>query len=170
MAVTIDALQPADWPVVRTIYLAGIATGNATFQSSAPDWESWDAAHLAQPRLAAREGYTLLGWAVLSPVSARPVYAGVSEVSIYIAQEARGRGVGRALLAALNAAADAAGLWTLQAVVFPENSASVALFTHQGYRIVGRRERLGRMSYGPFSGSWRDVLLLERRSPTAGMY
>jgi phosphinothricin acetyltransferase len=161
----VDALRPADWEAVRAIYLAGIATGNATFEQSAPEWAAWDAGHLAQPRLAARAADdAVLGWAALSPVSGRCVYAGVAEVSVYIAEGARGQGVGRALLQQLVADSEAAGIWTLQAGIFPENTASVTLHQYCGFRIVGRRERLGQMQ-----GVWRDVLLLERRSAIAGV-
>lgn len=162
---TIDALQPGDWEAAAAIYRQGIATGNATFEQEAPPWEAWDRGHLEAPRLAARTASgALLGWAALSPVSSRCVYRGVAEVSVYVAQEVRGRGIGRGLLAALVAASEAAGIWTLQAGIFPENTASVALHHRCGFRTVGRRERLGRMG-----GVWRDVLLLERRSAVAGV-
>ena len=156
---TIDQLTADDWPAVRAIYAAGIATGQATFETTAPDWPAWDAARLACCRLAARRGPELVGWATLGPVSARPVYRGVAEVSVYIAAAARGMGVGRALLAALVEAAEAAGIWTLQASIFPENAASLALDRACGFRVVGRRERIAR-----HHGRWRDTLLLERRS------
>jgi len=160
MEIRIDAMRPDDWPAVRTIYEAGIATGNATFQTEAPAWDEWDAGHLTSCRLVARDEMdAVLGWAALRPVSARPVYAGVTEVSVYVAAHARGRGVGRRLLQALVAASEADGRWTLQAGIFPENAASVALHAACGFRIVGRRERIGRLH-----GVWRDVLLLERRS------
>lgn len=148
---------------VLAIYARGIETGDATFQTEAPSWEAWDAGHLAAPRLVAAEGEVVLGWAALSPVSSRPAYAGVGEVSVYVAPEARGRGVGGLLLRALVEAAEEAGLWTLQAGIFPENEASVRLHRAAGFRLVGRRERLGQRD-----GRWRDVLLLERRSPVVG--
>lgn len=159
----IDSMQPADWPTVRAIYLEGIATGNATFEQSAPEWETWDAGHLRVPRLVARSDGEMLGWAALSAVSGRCVYAGVAEVSIYIAGQARGRGVGTQLLARLIEVSEAEGIWTLQAGIFPENSASIALHQRAGFRIVGTRERLGQMN-----GRWRDVALMERRSSIAG--
>ena len=159
-----DDLRPADWAQVRRIYEEGIASGHGTFESRAPDWESWDRAHRAAPRLVARENGRVRGWAALSPVSARPVYAGVAEVSIYVAASERGRGVGRALLAELVARSEQAGLWTLQAGIFPENAASLRLHASCGFRVVGRRERLGRHD----DGRWRDVLLLERRSSSVG--
>lgn len=161
----IEAMPPAAWAAVRAIYLAGIATGNATFEQDAPEWAAWDAGHLAMPRLVARAADgTIGGWAALSPVSSRCVYAGVAEVSVYVAEGARRQGVGFALLRQLVADAEAAGIWTLQAGIFPENTASVALHERCGFRVVGRRERLGQMH-----GVWRDVLLLERRSAVAGV-
>lgn len=157
-------LQPAHWPAVRAIYEAGIATGQATFTTEAPSWEAWDGAHLAHCRLVATGAAgQVLGWAALSPVSGRCVYAGVAEVSIYIGAEARGQGVGRQLLAALVAESEQHGLWMLQAGIFPENAASLALHASQGFRVVGRRERIGQLR-----GQWHDTLLLERRSAVVG--
>ena len=161
--VVIDALSPDDWERVRAIYLEGIATGHATFETGAPPWERWDGDHLPRARLVAREGPEILGWAALSAVSGRCVYAGVAEVSVYVAAAARGRGVGRALLQALIRASEDAGIWTLQAGVFPDNASSLALHRRCGFREVGRRERLGKLG-----GVWRDVVLLERRSSTVG--
>ena len=160
----IEPLTADDWPVVRTIYAEGIATGQATFETDVPDWPAWDAARLACCRLAARRGAVLVGWATLGPVSSRPVYRGVAEVSVYVAAAARGQGIGRALLAALVEASEEAGLWTLQAGIFPENAASLALHRACGFRVVGRREHIAR-----HHGRWRDTLLLERRSERAGM-
>ncbi|HEV8162931.1 MAG TPA: GNAT family N-acetyltransferase [Actinomycetota bacterium] len=156
----IQPLRPADWPAVRAIYQAGIATGDATFETAAPTWEAWDAAHLPGHRLKATDGDRVLGWAALAPVSDRRAYAGVAEDSIYVAPQAQGRGVGRALLDALVASAERAGIWTVQTGIFPENRASVRLHQACGFRVVGVRERIGRLH-----GRWRDVLLLERRSP-----
>lgn len=164
MAVTIDELKAADWPRVRAIYLAGLATGQATFEVAAPSWAVWDAGHLPTPRLVARIDGEVAGWAALSPVSDRCVYAGVAEVSIYVGAEHRGAGLGRALLTALIEGAEQRGLWTLQAGVFPENEASVRLQLACGFREVGRRERIGRRD-----GVWRDTLLLERRSRVVGV-
>jgi L-amino acid N-acyltransferase YncA len=170
VAFRIDALCAADWDAARAIYQEGIATGVATFETEAPPWEKWDAARLPTPRLGALEDMhggnagRLLGWAALSGVSDRCVYAGVAEVSVYVAAAARGIGVGRALLGALCDAADQGGLWTLQAGIFPENIASMKLHQACGFRIVGRRERLGKLA-----GTWRDVMLLERRSAVAGV-
>jgi len=156
-------MRPEDWPGVRAVFLEGVATGQATFETSAPEYPAWDAAHRAEPRLVAADAEGLAGWAALSPVSRRTCYAGVAEVSVYVAARCRGRGVGRRLLAALIAASERLDIWTLQAVVFPENPASVALHERAGFRLVGRRERIARLS-----GAWRDTLLLERRSPTVG--
>lgn len=156
---TIDKLLPNDWEQVRSIYLEGIATGNATFETNAPDWETWNANHLSVGRLAAREGDSVIGWAALSAVSTRRVYSGVAEVSVYVAASARGRGVGRLLLVSLVKEAEENGLWTLQAGIFPENQASIKLHKACGFREVGRRERIGKLS-----GVWRDVVLMERRS------
>lgn len=160
----IDTLKPGDWEQVRDIYLQGIAAGHATFETEAPTWERWDAAHLPASRLVARPGQVILGWAALSPVSSRCVYAGVAEVSIYVAEQSRGQGIGRALLEALIALSEQMGIWTLQAGIFPENQASLALHKKVGFRVVGLRERIGKLK-----GVWRDVLLLERRSKTVGV-
>jgi L-amino acid N-acyltransferase YncA len=151
------------WDAVRRIYAEGIATGNATFQTEPPEWEAFDAGHLALCRWVAEAEGVILGWAALSPVSSRCVYAGVAEVSVYVAEGARGRGVGRRLLRTLIASSEAAGLWTLQAGIFPENTGSLAIHRDLGFREVGRRERLGCLAE-----RWRDVLLLERRSRTVG--
>ena len=157
-------MRPGDWDAVRAIYMDGIATGNATFETSTPDWEQWDKGHLRSCRLVARSGGKVLGWAALSPVSSRCVYGGVAEASLYVAELWRGKGVGRTLLAALVEASEAAGIWTLQAGVFPENMASLELLKRGGFRVVGIRQRLGSMN-----GRWRDVALLERRSAKVGV-
>jgi len=157
-------MSPDDWPAVRAIYLEGIATGNATFEQTAPEWDKWDAGHLPAGRIVARSAGAVLGWAALSGVSSRCAYAGVAEVSIYVADEARGRGIGRQLMARLIADSEAAGIWTLQAGIFPENDASIALHQRAGFRIVGRRERPGQLN-----GRWRDVMLMERRSTVVGL-
>ena len=159
-------MTAAHWLAVRAIYAEGIATGQATFATEAPSWADWDAGHLPTCRLVATAESApaaLLGWAALSPVSGRCVYAGVAEVSVYVAAAARGQGVGKALLAALVAESEQRGLWTLQAGIFPENAASVGLHEAVGFRVVGRRERIGQMH-----GQWRDTLLLERRSTVVG--
>ncbi len=149
---------------VLDIYAEGVATGHATFESGPPAWEAFDTGHLPAHRfVAVDEEGAVLGWAAASPVSGRCVYAGVIEDSVYVARTARGRGVGRELLARLLASARDAGVWTVQAGIFPENEPSVALHRAAGFRVVGTRERLGRMSHGPLAGRWRDVLLLEHR-------
>ena len=172
----IEAMRPENWAAVRAIYLEGIATGNATFETESPSWEVWDASHAKVPRLVARETEdgastvvrgprgAILGWAALTPVSGRCVYAGVGDLSVYVAGFARGRGLGKALLRALVTESERAGIWTLQAGIFPENEASLALHRSCGFRDVGRRERIGKMN-----GVWRDVMLLERRSEVAGV-
>lgn len=158
--VTIAPLRADHWTAVARIYAEGIATGHATFETEVPGWERWDGSHLADHRLVALSADEVVGWAALSPVSDRCVYGGVAEESVYVADDARGRGVGRALLEALIEGAEAAGIWTIQTGIFPENEASVRLHERVGFRIVGVRERLGMLH-----GVWRDVLLLERRSP-----
>ncbi|HTZ75532.1 MAG TPA: GNAT family N-acetyltransferase [Candidatus Aquilonibacter sp.] len=161
----IAPMTTEDWPAVRAIYREGIATGNATFETSAPEWEAWNKGHLQSCRFVARAGRDgVAGWAALSPVSGRCVYAGVAEVSVYVSEKARGKGLGTALLIALVNASEQNGIWTLQAGIFPENAASVKLHEGAGFRIVGRREKLGAMN-----GRWRDVLLLERRSGVVGV-
>ena len=157
-------LQPGDWDEVKEIYLEGIATGNATFETAAPSWEQWDAAHLPLARLVARQEGTLVGWAALSPVSQRCVYGGVAEVSVYVSASTRRSGVGRKLLQSLIDESEQNGIWTLQAGMFPENTGSLALHQSCGFREVGRRERIGKMN-----GVWRDTILLERRSTTVGV-
>jgi len=149
---------------VRSIYEEGIATGHATFETMAPAWEVWDAGHLKSCRLVAVDQGRTVGWAALSPVSGRCVYAGVAEVSVYVAAAERGRGIGQRLLAELVDASEREGLWTLQAGIFPENQASLVIHERCGFRVVGRRQKLGRLG-----ARWRDVLLLERRSTTVGI-
>ncbi|HEX8162611.1 MAG TPA: GNAT family N-acetyltransferase [Pyrinomonadaceae bacterium] len=163
MGITVEEMRAGDWGRVRAIYLEGIATGDATFETGAPEFGAWDAAHLSSCRLVAREGGEVVGWAALSPVSSRCVYGGVAEVSVYVAASARGRGVGHTLLAALVEASERNDLWTLQAGVLAENAASIRLHERCGFRVVGRRERLGKLK-----GVWRDVVLLERRSAVVG--
>jgi L-amino acid N-acyltransferase YncA len=157
--VQLAAMRADDWPAVRKIYAEGIATGNATFETEAPSFERWDASHLTAHRLVAWVEGAIVGWAALAPVSERCVYRGVAENSVYVAASARGLGIGYRLLDALVAAAEDDGIWTIQTGVFPENTASLALHGHCGFRVVGRRERLGVLH-----GIWRDVIFLERRS------
>jgi phosphinothricin acetyltransferase len=160
----LDALRPSDWEQVRSVYLEGISSRNATFETDAPTWEKWDAAHLRFGRLVARAADIVLGWSALSPVSDRCCYAGVAEVSLYVGARHRGQGIGKALLQATIDLAEKNGVWTLQAGIFPENRASLTLVKKCGFREVGRRERLGKLH-----GEWRDVLLLERRSRVVGL-
>jgi L-amino acid N-acyltransferase YncA len=161
---TITALLPAHWPAVKAIYEAGLATGNANFQTSAPNWEEWDAAHLKHSRLVALDGDTVTGWAALTPVSGRCVYAGVAEVSVYIDPAYQGQGLGKTLLQALISESEAGGIWTLQAGIFPENTASIRLHESAGFRQIGIRQRIGKMG-----DRWRDTVLLEKRSQTVGL-
>jgi phosphinothricin acetyltransferase len=168
-------MPPQLWPAVREIYRQGIATGNATFETELPDWEKWDSAHLKRCRLVASEpaeeealvgikDFRILGWAALSPVSTRRVYSGVAEVSVYVDENTRGNGVGKSLLQALIEESELHSIWTLQAGIFPENVASIALHRSCGFRKVGVRHRIGK-----FGERWRDVLLLERRSSRVGI-
>jgi L-amino acid N-acyltransferase YncA len=156
-------LGAADWLVVRSIYLDGIASGQATFETKPPTWERWDRVHLPAPRLVAISNEIIVGWAALSPVSARSVYAGVAEVSVYIASGWHGHGIGRGLLETLVLESEKQGIWTLQAGIFPENVASISLHKSCGFREVGTRARIGKLN-----GVWRDTILLERRSKTVG--
>ena len=166
----IQQLQPAHWTAVREIYQAGIDTGHATFESRAPEsFEQWIGGHVAQLCLVAVAGDTLLGWAALSRASGRCVYAGVAEESVYVAPMHLRRGIGRRLLEELISQSEERGYWTLQAGIFPENSASIALHRSLGFEALGLRRRIGRMGYGPMAGRWRDVLYLERRSPRVGV-
>jgi len=164
MTLSVEKMLRGHWPEVRAVYEEGLATGDATFETEAPEWERWDASHLRACRLVALTGGRVAGWAALSPVSARKVYAGVAEVSVYVGADFRGRGVGRALLSTLVRESESEGIWTLQAGIFPENVASVELHRACGFREVGRRERVGRLR-----GRWRDTVLLERRSRTVGV-
>jgi L-amino acid N-acyltransferase YncA len=174
----IEPLRPADWPAVAAIYAQGIATGDATFETIVPSWEHWDSSHLPEHRLVActdpaqpatrQPGPThaageVVAWAALAPVSDRCAYAGVAENSIYVAERARGLGVGRRLLTQLVERAERAGIWTVQTGIFPENTASLALHQRCGFRVLGVRERIGQLQ-----GRWRDVVTLERRSAIAG--
>jgi L-amino acid N-acyltransferase YncA len=152
------------WSAAERIYLEGIATGNATFETTTPSWEAWDRGHLRDHRVVAvDESAAVLGWAALSPVSDRCVYEGVAENSVYVAEGSRGRGIGRRLLEDLIRRSEEAGIWTIQTGIFPENGPSLRLHEHVGFRVVGTRERIGRLN-----GVWRDVVFLERRSSTIG--
>jgi phosphinothricin acetyltransferase len=158
-ATTIEGLKPEHWPGVARVYGDGISSGHATFETDVPSWEDWDSSHLPDHRLVALRDGEVVGWAAVSPVSDRCVYGGVVESSVYVAEVARGRGVGRRLLEELITSTEAAGIWTIEAGMFPENEGSIRLHERVGFKIVGRRERLGKLG-----GVWRDVLLLERRS------
>ena len=162
-------MKPEDWEQVRSIYLEGIGTGNSTFESDAPDWSKWDSSHLWEHRLVIREDDTILAWAALSPVSSRCVYSGVAELSLYVAGAHRGKGIGSTLLAALIISTEKTGLWTLQGSIFPENTSSLRLVRKHGFKEIGRREKIGKMTYGDLAGTWRDVILVERRSTVAGI-
>jgi phosphinothricin acetyltransferase len=164
MKVEIEPMRAEDWPAVRAIYVQGIATGDATFDTEAPDWDRWDAGHLEACRLVARDGNDdVVAWAALSPVQRKSAYRGVAEGSLYVLEDARGTGVGRRLSEAMIEAAEAAGIWTLELWIFPENRASIELCESLGFRIVGVRERIGKRA-----GLWRDVVLMERRSEAVG--
>ena len=161
-ALEIRDLRPADWSEVARIYAEGIETGNATFETEVPEWEDWDATHLVEHRFVAQADDGVVGWIALAPVSTRCCYAGVAEVSAYVGAEARGRGVGAALTEAVIESSERAGVWTLETGVFPENEASLRLLRRSGFRVVGIRERIGKLD-----GVWRDVVFLERRSEEA---
>ena len=164
MDISILPLLAEAWPEVARIYSEGIDTGHATFETAPPPWDAWNASHLEAPRLVACEDGRVLGWAALSPVSSRCVYGGVAEVSVYVSERSRGRGIGALLLEHLVRDSESRGIWTLQAGIFPENRASVAIHRKAGFIEVGRRVRLGKLK-----GEWRDVLLLERRSTVVGV-
>ncbi len=163
-AVTVDPMLPADWPNVSAIYLEGLATGNATLETLAPTWEQWDRGHLPIARLVARRGRTIAGWCAMTRVSQRACYAGVAELSVYVANWARGQRVGDALMKAAIQASEQAGIWTLIGNLLPENEASLRLCLSNGFRQVGRHER-----FGERNGVWRDVIIVERRSNIVGL-
>lgn len=166
----IRTMTAGDAEDVRTIYQAGIDTGQATFETQAPDWTAFDQGKMAAPRLVSvDEDGSVTGWAVLSPTSSRCVYGGVAEITIYVAASARGKGVGTMLIEAMVEASEAEGIWTLVAGIFPENEGSVALHQKAGFDILGRRKRIGKMRHGPMAGQWRDILWLERRSSRVGI-
>jgi L-amino acid N-acyltransferase YncA len=158
--IAVIPLGVGHWEYVERIYVEGIATGNATFETSAPAWEAWDQGHLVDLRLVAVRADEVLGWTALSPVSDRCVYGGVAEESVYVAAAERGRGIGRLLLEELILRSEQAGVWTIQTGIFPENTASIRLHERVGFRVLGVREKLGKLN-----GEWRDVVFLERRSP-----
>ena len=156
----IQRLENEHYPSVKKIYEQGIVTGNATFQTAAPEWTEWDQSHLVHSRIVAIEDDQVVGWAALTPVSGRCVYAGVAEISVYIDERYRGRGIGKMLLQHLISESESHNIWTLQAGVFPENISSLKIHESLGFRKVGYRERIGQLK-----GVWRDTVLLEKRSP-----
>jgi len=161
---TFEKLTADHWPQVKEIYEQGIATGNATFQASAPSWEEWDASHAGTCRIVAIENDKVSGWAALTPVSGRCVYSGVGEVSVYVSPDAQGKGIGRSLLQELIRQSENNGFWTLTAGVFPENKGSLKIHEQTGFKVLGIREKIGKMN-----GIWRDTVLLERRSRVTGI-
>lgn len=160
----ITLLKQTHYPSVANIYLEGIATGHATFQTEAPDWNNWDKTHLPHSRFIAVDNDIILGWAALTPVSSRCVYAGVAEVSIYVSTKHHGKGVGDLLMQKLVEDSEANNIWTLQSGIFPENKASIGLHIKHGFRIMGTREKIGKMN-----DTWRDTVIMERRSKVAGI-
>lgn len=163
MDIRIETMKPDDWDAVRAIYAAGIATGNATFETEPPSWEVWDEKHIPHCRLVARSEGQIVGWVAMTPTSSRKAYAGVCEHSIYIAESARGKGVGKKLLTAFIEDTERAGVWTLHTSIFPENVASLALHKSCGFREIGYRERIAQLN-----GVWRTTVMLERRSRVVG--
>ena len=161
---TFDKMHPEDWLGVKGIYKEGIKTGNATFQTEAPEWDEWNENHLQHSRVVVKVNGIIAGWTALSPVSGRCVYGGVAEVSVYVTDDERGKGLGKQLLEKLIEESELNGIWTLQASIFPENIGSLRVHEHSGFRIIGRRERIGEMN-----GVWRDTILLERRSNRIGI-
>jgi len=164
MEFQIDSLRESDWERVRAIYLEGLATGQTSFETEAPSWADWDAAHLAHSRMVARAAGRVVAWAALSPMSRRRCYAGVAEVSIYVAAAARGHVIGRRLLGELVASSERHGIWTLFGSTFPENQASLRAQAACGFRVMGRRERIAQ-----HHGVWRDTVITERRSAIVGV-
>src|SRR4051812_20772220 len=165
----LEPMLEDDWSRVAAIYREGIATGNATFATAPPEsWAAWSAGKINACSIVVRDGPTILGWAAVSPTSSRACYAGVVEHSVYVAQTARGRGIGAQLLHELIRVTEAQGIWMIQSSIFPENGASLALHSRCGFRVVGQRERIARMEYGSYAGQWRDTVLIERRSTSVG--
>jgi phosphinothricin acetyltransferase len=169
MDITIRPMTETDWPAVARVFREGIDTGHATFETEVPPWEDWDGSHMKSCRLVAEVDGQVVAWAALTAVSDRCVYGGVAETSVYVGSAGRGLGVGTRLLQAAVVESEQAGLWSLEAQTFPENAASIALHEGVGFRQVGTRSRVGKMSYGPMKGAWRDVVLLQRRSETVGV-
>ncbi|WP_249871468.1 GNAT family N-acetyltransferase [Oceanobacillus saliphilus] len=164
MEYKIDKMIDSDWEQVQAIYIQGIQTKNATFEEAAPSWESWNKGHIEVCRFVVREGEKIHGWAALSPTSDRRAFAGIAELSIYLRLESAGKGIGILLIQKMIEASEAAGFWTLQSGIFPENVSSMKLHEKAGFRIIGIRERMGKLN-----GVWRDVAMMERRSKIVGM-
>ena len=164
MDISFEKMKESDWPAIKLIYEEGIATGDATFEAEAPDWEQWDKTHLPDCRLVAKSGNEIIAWFALSPVSSRCAYKGVAEGSLYVKSTARGKGIGKALLKAAVEESERIGIWTMQSGVFPENATSIGMQKACGFRQVGVREKIGCMN-----GRWRDVVLMERRSKIVGI-
>ena len=164
VAIKIRKMSASDWDAVSRIYAEGIATGFATFETNTPAFEAWDAAHMRTCRIVATENDKVLGWAALSPVSSRCVYGGVAEVSVYVGNNSRGKGVGKLLMETLIKESEAEGLWTIQSGIFPENKASIKLHEQIGFRFIGKREKVGKLA-----GEWKDNVLYERRSKVVGI-
>jgi L-amino acid N-acyltransferase YncA len=164
MSYSFQTLLHLHWPQVRSVYLEGIATGQATFQQDAPEWDQWDQAHLPHSRIVMVKESEVVGWAALIPVSSRTVYRGVAEVSIYIGERYRGNSLGFQLLKELMHQSEENGIWTLQSSIFPENEASIHIHEKCGFRIIGRREKIGQQN-----GTWRDTIMMERRSKKTGI-
>lgn len=170
MSIIVRLMGFEDWPAVKAIYQAGIDTGNATFTSQSPaSWEEWCQGKVNECSLVASEAGQVVGWAVISKISERCVFQGVAEVSIYIDPNSRNKGVGSILLQALFEKTEAAGFWTLQAGIFPENEASLKLHLKNGFRQIGIREKIGLMTFGPYKDQWRDIVFMERRSQKVGI-
>ena len=167
--ISILPMTEKHWPEVSRIYQEGIDTGNATFESAPPAWSCWNEAHMNECRLIAVDGNEVLGWAALSPVSSRCVYAGIAEISVYVSNSSKRKGIGRKLLEALIEESEKAGVWTLNASVFPENVASIKLHESLGFRLIGVKQKVGKMTFGPLKNVWRDNVLLEKRSSNVGV-
>lgn len=166
----IDQMFAADWPSVVAIYQEGIDSGNSSFSPHAPSsWEEWSKGRLADCRLVARLNDAVVGWVAVSPAFTRSFYSGVVELSIYVAGQAHGQGIGSMLMQKLISESEQKGLWTLQSLVFPENQASIQLHLKHGFKLLCVHEKLGYMTFGPYAGQWRDVALLERRSQVTGV-
>ncbi|MFC4024850.1 GNAT family N-acetyltransferase [Oceanobacillus longus] len=164
MEYKIDKMLDADWEQVRNIFIQGIETKNATFETEAPSWEEWNQGHIQECRLVVRDGEKVLGWAALSPISSRRAFTGIAELSIYFSLDSVGKGIGTKLIQTVIESSEAAGFWTLQSGIFPENISSIRLHEKAGFRMIGIRERMGKLD-----DVWRDVAMMERRSEIVGI-